>query len=188
VGLGHRRLSIIDLTPAGHQPLTNENGEIWLTYNGEIYNFPEIRKKLEVNGHRFLSKTDTEVIIHLYEEEGDRCLDRLRGMFAFALWDEKKQKLFIARDRIGQKPVYYFEDNEKLIFASEIKSLFSSGMVEKEIDYEAIYQYLHLGYVPQPKTGFKGIKKLPPGHQIVLKGKKLEIDNIITLKGVSITN
>jgi asparagine synthase (glutamine-hydrolysing) len=183
VGLGHRRLSIIDLSPAGHQPLSNETGEIWITYNGEVYNFLELRKKLESKGHQFLSKTDTEVIIHLYEEEGDRCLDYLRGMFAFALWDEKKQKLFIARDRIGQKPVYYFEDKEKLIFASEIKSIFSSAMVKKEIDYEAIYQYLHLGYVPHPKTGFKGIKKLPPGHHIILKDKKLELDRYYDTEG-----
>jgi asparagine synthase (glutamine-hydrolysing) len=176
VGLGHRRLSIIDLTPAGHQPLSNETGDIWLTYNGEVYNFPEIRKQLEAKGHRFLSKTDTEVIVHLYEEEGERCIDRLRGMFAFALWDEKKKKLFLARDRMGQKPVYYFEDNEKLIFASEIKSILSSGLVKNEFDYEAIYQYLNLGYVPHPKTGFKGINKLSPGHQIVLIDNKLELE------------
>jgi asparagine synthase (glutamine-hydrolysing) len=183
VGLGHRRLSIIDLTPAGHQPLSNETGEVWITYNGEIYNFPKIRKELEAKGHRFFSRTDTEVIIHLYEEEGYRCLDRLRGMFAFALWDEKKQELFLARDRIGQKPVYYYVDNEKLIFASEIKSIFSSGLVEKEIDYEAIYQYLHLGYVPHPKTGFKGIKKLPPGHQIILKEKRLKLEQYYHTEG-----
>jgi asparagine synthase (glutamine-hydrolysing) len=176
IGLGHRRLSIIDLTFNGHQPMSNETDEIWITYNGEIYNFPEIKNELTANGHRFLSQTDTEVIIHLYEEEGDQCLDRLRGMFAFGLWDEKEQKLFIARDRMGQKPVYYYEDNEKLIFASEIKSIFSSGMVKKEIDYEAIYQYLHLGYVPHPKTGFKDIKKLPPGHCIIIKDKKLELE------------
>ena len=175
VGLGHRRLSIIDLSIAGNQPLSNETGDIWITYNGEIYNFLELRKKLEIAGHQFASKTDTEVIIHLYEEERNRCLDFLRGMFAFALWDEKKQKLFIARDRMGQKPIYYFEDKEKLIFASEIKSIFSSGMVKNEIDYEAIYQYLHLGYVPHPKTGFKDIKKLAPGHHIIIKDKKIEL-------------
>ena len=176
VGLGHRRLSIIDLSIAGHQPLSNETGDIWITFNGEIYNFLELRKKLEIEGHQFVSKTDTEVILHLYEEERNRCLDYLRGMFAFALWDEKKNKLFIARDRIGQKPIYYFEDKEKLIFASEIKSIFSSGMVKNEIDYEAIYQYLHLGYVPHPKTGFKDIKKLPPGHHIIIKDEKIELN------------
>ena len=176
VGLGHRRLAIIDLSTAGHQPLSNETGEIWISYNGEVYNFLELRKKLEIKGHQFVSKTDTEVIIHLYEEEGNRCLDYLRGMFAFALWDEKKQKLFLARDRMGQKPIYYYYDKEKVIFASEIKSLFYSGMVKKEIDYGAIYQYLHLGYVPHPKTGFKDIKKLPPGHHIILKDKKLELE------------
>lgn len=183
VGLGHRRLSIIDLTPAGHQPLSNETDEIWITYNGEVYNFPEIRNELEAKGHRFLSRTDTEVIVHLYEQEGFRCLERLRGMFAFAIWDEKKKMLFAARDRMGQKPFYYYLDDEKIIFASEIKSIFSSGLVEKEIDYEAIYQYVHLGYVPHPNTGFKGIKKLPPGHQIVLKDKKLELEQYYHTEG-----
>jgi asparagine synthase (glutamine-hydrolysing) len=176
VGLGHRRLSIIDLSSAGHQPFSNETGEIWISYNGEVYNFLELRKKLEINGHRFVSNTDTEVIIHLYEEKGENCLDYLRGMFSFSIWDKRNKKLFIARDRLGQKPIYYFKDNEKLIFASEIKSIFSSGMVKKEIDYEAIYQYLHIGYVPHPKTGFKGIKKIPPGHRIVIKDKKLDLD------------
>jgi asparagine synthase (glutamine-hydrolysing) len=183
VGLGHRRLSIIDLTPAGHQPLSNETDEIWITYNGEVYNFPEIRNELEAKGHRFLSRTDTEVIVHLYEQEGFRCLERLRGMFAFAIWDEKKKMLFAARDRMGQKPFYYYLDDEKIIFASEINSIFSSGLVEKEIDYEAIYQYVHLGYVPHPNTGFKGIKKLPPGHQIVLKDKKLELEQYYHTEG-----
>lgn len=176
VGLGHRRLSIIDLTPAGHQPLSNETGEIWITYNGEVYNFPEIRNELKAKGHCFLSQTDTEVIIHLYEQEGFGCLKRLRGMFAFAIWDEKEKTLFAARDRMGQKPFYYYLDDEKIIFASEIKSIFSSGLVEKVIDYNAIYQFLHHGYVPQPYTGFRGIKKLPPGHQLVIKDKKLELE------------
>lgn len=183
VGLGHRRLSIIDLSSAGRQPLSNETEDIWITYNGEVYNFQEIRKELETKGHRFVSQTDTEVIVHLYEEKGHQCLDRLRGMFAFALWDEKKQKLFIARDRMGQKPLYYYADNEKLIFASEITSIFASGLVPNEIDYEAIYQYLHLGYVPHPRTGFKGLKKLAPGHQLVLKDEKLELEQYYRPEG-----
>jgi len=181
VGLGHRRLSIIDLTAAGRQPLSNENEEIWITYNGEVYNFQELRIELEARGHRFKSRTDTEVIIHLYEEEGYRCLNRLRGMFAFAIWDNKNKTLFAARDRMGQKPFYYYLDDEKFIFASEIKSILSSGLVEKEIDYEAIYQYLHLGYVPHPKTGFKGIKKLPPGHRLTLNETNVTIESYWSL-------
>lgn len=170
IGLGHCRLSIIDLTEAGHQPMSNENGRFWISYNGEVYNFQQLRMELETKGHRFKSLTDTEVIVHLYEEEGIECLSKLRGMFAFAIWDDKRRLLFMARDRFGQKPLYYYIDAEKLLFASEIKSILASRLVEISPDYQALYKYLCLGYVPHPNTGFKGIKKLPPGHYLIVDG------------------
>jgi asparagine synthase (glutamine-hydrolysing) len=160
VGLAHNRLAIIDLSENGKQPICNENGTVWIVYNGEVYNFHSLRDELESKGHRFVSQTDTEVIVHLYEEEGIQCLNRLRGMFAFAIWDKNERQLFLARDRFGQKPLYYYIDDEKLLFASEI-------------DYQALYQYLCLGYVPHPNTGFRGIKKLPPGHYLVTDGAKI---------------
>ena len=120
IGLGHRRLSIIDLSPAGHQPMSNEDGSVWIVLNGEIYNFPELREALEKKGHIFRSHSDTEVILHLYEDKGVDCLRDLRGMFAFTIWDEKKKRLFIARDRAGKKPLYYIFRGNTLIFASEI--------------------------------------------------------------------
>lgn len=173
VGLGHTRLSIIDLSEAACQPMSNEDDTIWITYNGEVYNFFDLRHKLESKGHRFKSKSDTEVIVHLYEEEGIQCLSRLRGMFAFAIWDKNERQLFLARDRFGQKPLYYYIDDEKLLFASEVKSILASRLVEISPDYQALYQYLCLGYVPHPNTGFRGIKKLPPGHYLVTDGAKV---------------
>jgi asparagine synthase (glutamine-hydrolysing) len=176
IGLGHTRLSVIDLSTSGQQPMSNENQTVWIVYNGEVYNFPDLRKELESKGHRFSSQTDTEVVIHLYEEEGIQCMTRLRGMFAFAIWDENKKQLLLARDRMGQKPLYYYEDKEKLVFASEIKSILASGLVERSLDYEALYQYLCLGYVPHPKTGFEKIKKLPPGHRLVISGSNIVLE------------
>lgn len=176
IGLGHTRLSIIDLTKAARQPMSNEDGSIWIIYNGEIYNFQELRKRLESRGHRFKSKSDTEVIIHLYEEEGIECLTHLRGMFAFGLWDESQQLLFLARDRLGQKPLYYYKDDKRLLFASEIKGLLASEYIEKSIDYEALYQYLCLGYVPHPKTGFRHIKKLLPGHRLMINDAQIRME------------
>jgi asparagine synthase (glutamine-hydrolysing) len=175
IGLGHCRLSIIDLTKAGHQPMSNENGRFWISYNGEVYNFQQLRMELETKGHRFKSLTDTEVIVHLYEEEGIECLSKLRGMFAFAIWDDNRRLLFLARDRFGQKPLYYYVDEQKLIFASEIKGLLASGLIETLPDYEALHQYLFLGYVPHPRTGFKGIKKLPPAHCLIVDGANLTL-------------
>ena len=175
IGLGHTRLAVIDLSANGKQPMSNEDGTIWITYNGEIYNFPELRKELESKGYRFRSKTDTEVIVHLYEEEGLNCIRRLRGMFAFVIWDEKKRRLVLVRDRLGQKPLYYYMDREKILFSSEIKGILASGLVEVERDDEALYQYLCLGYVPHPKTGFKGIRKLPPAHCMVIREGNLQL-------------
>jgi asparagine synthase (glutamine-hydrolysing) len=173
IALAHTRLAIIDLSKNGHQPMCNEDGTVWIVYNGEVYNFPDLREELQSKGHHFRSQTDTEVIVHLYEEEGIQCLSKLRGMFAFAIWDENKRKLFLARDRFGQKPLYYYIDDEKLLFASEIKSILASRLVERSPDYQALYQYLCLGYVPHPNTGFRGIKKLPPGHYLVVKGPRV---------------
>ena len=182
IGLGHTRLAVIDLSANGHQPMSNETGSIWITYNGEVYNFLDLRKELESKGHHFRSNSDTEVIVHLYEEEGVRCMTRLRGMFAFAIWDENAKQLLLARDRLGQKPLYYYQDKHSLFFASEIESILASGIVEISPDNEAIYQYLCLGYVPHPKTGFKGIKKLPPGHRMVVRDSHFSLDSYWSLK------
>lgn len=176
-GLGHTRLSIIDLSHAGHQPMSNEDGTIWVTYNGEIYNFTELRADLESKGHTFKSRTDTEVILHLYEEEGLQSVHHLNGMFAFALWDEKVSRLWICRDRIGIKPLVYYWDGRHFVFASEIKALLSDPTIPKELDHEALILYLAFNYVPAPYTIFKGIKKLQPGHFMTLENGKLEIRN-----------
>lgn len=167
VGLGHRRLSIIDLSLQGHQPMCNEDESIWIVFNGEIYNFLELRENLIKKGHKFKSKTDTETIIHLYEEKNEKCLDDLRGMFSFAIWDEKDNKLFLARDRIGKKPLFYYLDDEKIIFASEIKSIIQHDTVKREVNLEALDDYLTYLSVSGPKTMFKNIWKLLPGHYMV---------------------
>ncbi|MDD5449050.1 MAG: asparagine synthase (glutamine-hydrolyzing) [Candidatus Omnitrophica bacterium] len=164
VGLGHRRLSIIDASPAGHQPMSNEDGSIWIVLNGEIYNFQDLRASLVKQGHRFRSRTDTEVILHLYEEKGAGCLSDLRGAFAFAIWDENRGRLFLARDRIGKKPLYYFHRGGTLIFASEIKAILADPQLSTEVNRPAITDYLTYGYTPTPQTMFKGVKKLPPAH------------------------
>jgi asparagine synthase (glutamine-hydrolysing) len=163
VALGMRRLSIIDLD-AGHQPIYNEDKSVVVVFNGEIYNYREIRKSLEGASHRFRSQTDTEVIVHLYEEHGDQCIDYLRGMFAFALWDRNKRRLLLARDRVGQKPLYYTESKGRLYFGSEIKQLLISDTVGRDLSYESLNTYLSVGYVPGPQTFFKNIWSLMPGH------------------------
>lgn len=169
VGLGHARLSIIDLSPAGHQPMPDDTGRFWIVFNGEIYNFLELRKELENAGVKFRSKTDTEVIIHLYKKYGVDCLKLLRGMFAFAIWDKEKQVLFLARDRVGKKPLKYYSDGKVFLFASELKAILQNPEVKKEIDWPAIDEYLTYQYVPHPKTGFKNIFKLEPGHYLLIK-------------------
>lgn len=175
IGLGHRRLSIIDLSSAGHQPMANEDKTIWIVFNGEIYNFLDIRSILENLGHRFKSNTDTEVIIHAYEEWGEKCLEKFNGIFAFAIWDEKVKKLFLTRDRLGVKPLYYFFNKNDLIFASEIKSILRSNLVEAEVNVGAIPYYLTFLWVPGPQTMFKNIFKLAPGHYLVWQDNKIEI-------------
>jgi asparagine synthase (glutamine-hydrolysing) len=168
VCLGMTRLSIIDLSRAGRQPMTNEDGSVWLVSNGEIYNFRELRRWLLERGHRFQSRTDTEVIIHLYEELGQDCIQRLRGMFAFALWDGREQKLWLARDRLGIKPLYYTEMNGLFLFASELKALLRTGLVPIELNPEAVDHYLSFGAVPSPLTIMQGIYCLPPGHMLLV--------------------
>ncbi|MCM8782060.1 MAG: asparagine synthase (glutamine-hydrolyzing) [Candidatus Omnitrophica bacterium] len=175
IGLGHRRLSIIDLSSAGHQPMSNENGTIWFVMNGEIYNFLELKEILEKHGHLFKSRSDPEVLIHLYEEKGIDCLGALRGPFAFALWDEKRQILFLARDRIGKKPLYYFFQDTTLIFGSEIKAILQDPIVSVEVNRPAITNYLSYGYIPTPQTMFKNIMKLPPAHFMVYKNGNIKI-------------
>src|SRR6266850_4314370 len=166
IGLGSRRLAILDLSPDGHMPMSNEDGSVWITYNGEIYNFADLRRELEANGHRFRSHTDTEAVVHLYEEYGVDCLNRLNGMFAFAICDLRgsSPKLFLARDHFGIKPLYYCERGGKLAFASEVKALFEVPGIEAQINREALDQYLTFLWVPDPATMFEGIRKLPAGY------------------------
>jgi asparagine synthase (glutamine-hydrolysing) len=161
--LGMRRLSIIDLS-TGHQPIHNEDGSIWVVFNGEIYNFPELRSQLQARGHCFYTNTDTEVIVHLYEESGAGCVEKLRGMFAFAIWDEHRQRLLLARDRFGKKPLYYALSKERLLFGSEIKAILAIAPELSEVDPEGLFNFLYFGYIPDPLTAFTRIHKLPPGH------------------------
>ncbi|MEP7272128.1 MAG: asparagine synthase (glutamine-hydrolyzing) [Acidobacteriota bacterium] len=167
--LGHRRLAIIDLSPAGRQPLTNEDDTIWITFNGEIYNFQALRDDLESRGHTFRTRTDTEAIVHAYEEWGTDCVKHLRGMFAFGIWDQPKRRLFLARDRVGKKPLFYARSNGRFLFASELQGLLANRNLPREVDREAIDSYLSWGYIPAPKTGFRGIRKLPPAHWLTFE-------------------
>ena len=175
VALGHRRLSIIDLRPEGRQPMANEDDSIRIVFNGEIYNFADHREWLASKGHRFRSRSDTEVIIHLYEEFGVECVKRLRGMFAFAIWDEPKRLLFLARDRLGKKPLFYRFDGTRLLFGSEPKSILAYPGVAREPDHEALDYYISFGYVPGPFSAFKGIRKLEPAHYLTLQHGRLDI-------------
>jgi len=167
IGLGHRRLSIIDLSEAGRQPMFSDDKQLVIVFNGEIYNYLEHREDLLKRGHRFYSRTDTEVIIYLYRKYGEECVQYLRGMFAFAIWDEQKQQLFLARDRIGQKPLYYYCDGERFVFGSELKCFLEDPTIPKEINYEALNDYFLYLYIPSPKTIYKNIYKLPPAHYMI---------------------
>jgi asparagine synthase (glutamine-hydrolysing) len=169
VGLGHRRLSIIDLSPLGHQPMANENGEVIITFNGEIYNFQKLRVELEARGHRFHSQTDTEAIIHAYEEWGDDCVRRFNGMFAFAIWDRPKQRLFLARDRYGVKPLYWHFKNETLLFASEIKALLEHPLVSRALCFSALNEYFSFQNIFSQCTLFEGVFLLPPASTMVFE-------------------
>jgi asparagine synthase (glutamine-hydrolysing) len=174
VGLGHARLSIIDLN-SGHQPLSNEDGTIWIVFNGEIYNYRELRAFLLGKGHVFKTQTDTEVIVHLYEELGPQCIEKLRGMFAFALWDESTRTLLLARDRVGIKPLYYSLSDKAIVFASEIKAILGDPAINRKLAPEIIDRFLTFLYVPGEETLLNGICKLAPGHYLLHRGGKAEI-------------
>jgi len=173
--IGMRRLSIIDTSSSGHQPMPNEDNTIWVICNGEIYNFNEKKKLLQAKGHRFRSGTDIEVIVHLYEEFGIDCIEHLRGMFTFALWDTNRHELYLARDRLGIKHLYFHENNGRLAFSSELRPLITSGLVKPEINLNMIDQYLSFGYVPQPDTLLNGVQVLNPAHVLRWKGDRITI-------------
>jgi asparagine synthase (glutamine-hydrolysing) len=176
VALGMRRLSIIDLA-GGHQPITNEDNAVTIVFNGEIYNYRELQSDLEARGHRFRTNSDTETIVHAYEEFGAACVDHLRGMFAFAIWDDREQKLFIARDRVGKKPLYFSVTRAgTLVFGSELKSLLEHPDVERQINSQALDAYFSLGYVPDPLCIFDNVEKLPPGHHLTFTQGRLSIE------------
>lgn len=174
IGLASRRLSIIDLS-MGHQPIANEDESVWIVFNGEIYNYPELRAKLVTSGHIFRTHTDTEVIVHLYEQYGLDCVKHLRGMFAFAIWDEQKQRLFIARDPLGQKPLYYCHQAGKFVFGSEIKSLLADNEIRPGLNARAMHNVISLRYIPGDDTMFEGINKLPAGHYLTFQDQHLAV-------------
>jgi asparagine synthase (glutamine-hydrolysing) len=174
LAMGMRRLSIMDL-PLGKQPMSNEDGTVVVVFNGEIYNYLEIRQGLLARGHRLKTNSDTEVLVHLYEERGEDCVHSLRGMFAFAIWDAAKQRLFLARDRLGIKPLYYLEHRDALLFGSEIKSILLHPNVEARLDHEALSHYLSLKYVPAPQTMFEDIRALPPAHTLVCDSNGIRV-------------
>ncbi len=166
IGMGFRRLSIIDLA-GGHQPISNEDGSIWVMLNGEIYNYPELRQELSSRGHCFATRSDTETIVHLYEEYGEDCFRRLRGMFAIALWDSRQRKLLLARDRVGKKPLFYAAGGKQILFGSELKALLAGDGLSREIDSQALCDYFSFGYIPAPKTIYRAVRKVLPGHYVV---------------------
>jgi asparagine synthase (glutamine-hydrolysing) len=170
-GLAHARLSIIDLSPAGHQPMGSADESVWITFNGEIYNFVEIRRELEAAGYPFRSRSDTEVIVNGWHAWGPKIFSRLHGMFALAIWDQRSQRLVLARDRIGKKPLYYTSTAEAFLFGSEIKALLAWPGVRRAPDFLAIDRYLTLGYVPAPHTAFAGVRKLSAAHYLVIDAR-----------------
>jgi asparagine synthase (glutamine-hydrolysing) len=174
--LGMTRLSIIDLA-SGQQPISNEDGSVWIVFNGEIYNFQELQKLVLSKGHKLRTRCDTEVIVHLYEEYGYDCLQHLEGMFAFAIWDSKKEELFIARDRLGEKPLHWSQFSGQFVFGSEIKGILAHPNCPKRLNIEALQKYLALEYVPAPESIFEGIHKLRPGHFLVIKNGEVNIKN-----------
>ncbi|VFQ44336.1 asparagine synthase (glutamine-hydrolyzing) [Desulfoluna butyratoxydans] len=175
VGLAHRRLSIIALD-SGHQPIPNEDRSVWVTYNGEIYNYASIKAELTGKGHRFATDSDTEVIVHAYEEWGDACVQKFRGMFAFVLWDQRRDRIFAARDRVGIKPLYYFFEANRFVFGSEIKAILEHPDVPRKVRSESVSDYFHLMYVPGPESIFDGIHKLLPGHTLSIENGAMRIE------------
>lgn len=173
VGLAHRRLSVIGTASESNQPFTENSGRYTIVYNGEIFNYKSLRSKLQSKGHTFRSTSDTEVILNLYKQEGQECLKKLRGFFAFAIYDAAEESLFIARDRFGEKPLLYYKDADKLLFASDIRALFELG-IPRELDYTSLYQYLQLTYVPAPASMLKGVRKVLPGYSLYIKGGRIK--------------
>src|SRR6266850_8053289 len=174
VGLAHARLSIIDLQ-GGKQPMSTADGDLWITFNGEIFNYVELREELIKKGHRFDTSSDTEVLLHLYQEEGERCVERLNGQWAFAIWDASTRKLFLSRDRFGVRPLYYTQTADSFLFASEIKALLASPEVGSAIDLTALDQIFTFWVNLPPRTAFRDIKQLPPGHSMVVKGGRVTV-------------
>ena len=166
IGLGHRRLSIIDVA-GGHQPMSNEDDTVWVLLNGEIYNYPELRAELLRRGHKFKTKSDTEAIVHLYEDFAENCFAKLRGMFSIAIWDSRERKLILARDRVGKKPLFYAADSSRILFGSELKALLAGDAVSRDADHQALSDYFSFGYIPAPKTIYRSVRKVMPGHYLV---------------------
>lgn len=188
VGLAHRRLSIIDLD-SGHQPMFNEDRSLSIVFNGEIYNHHGLRVELEKRGHHYATKSDTETILHAYEEYGTKCLDKLRGMFAFAIYDSSKKILFLARDRVGKKPLYFYHDQQRFVFASEVKAILKAGTIERHVNREMIDFYLSIGYVPGRETLFKNIAKLEPGHYLILNADhSIDIREYWDIRDIQVKN
>jgi len=175
VGLGFRRLSIIDVV-GGHQPISNEDGSVWVMLNGEIYNYAELHRELISRGHRFSTRSDTETIVHLYEEYGEDCFTRLRGMFAIALWDSRERKLLLARDRVGKKPLFYAADRKRILFGSELKSLLAADSLSRDIDVQSLSDYFSLGYIAAPRTIYRAVQKLLPAHYLVASASGIRVE------------
>lgn len=184
VGLAMRRLSIIDVK-GGQQPIHNEDKTIWAVFNGEIYNYVELRKSLEKAGHQFYTHSDTETLVHLYEEYGEEGVTRLRGMFAYALWDEKRRRLILARDRIGIKPLYYTAAAGRFMFASELKAFFCIPSFQRELNPAAVQQYLMYLYIPGPETIFQGTVELPPAHYLVYEAGNVSVHRYWQIQYIS---
>jgi len=167
IGLGFRRLSIIDLS-GGHQPISNEDASAWVMLNGEIYNYPELRDELLARGHKLATRSDTETIVHLYEDYGEECFAKLRGMFAIVLWDSRRRRLLMARDRVGKKPLFYAADGNRILFGSELKTLLAADRLARDIDPQALSDYFSFGYIPAPKTIYRSVRKVLPGHYLAV--------------------
>src|SRR3989304_8673658 len=176
VGLGHRRLSITGLG-GGHQPMANEYQTVWIVFNGQIYNYKELREMLIENGHCLVTRSDTEVIIHLYEDYGDECVNKLNGMFSFAIWDKPRKRILLARDRLGIKPLYYFIGKDEFVFSSELRSLLQNKFIERQLDFLALDGFFRFTYFPATRTMFKSIKKVLPGHLLTIEeGGKVSVE------------
>ena len=174
LALGHRRLSLIDLSNAGHQPMFSKDNNLVIVFNGEIYNYLTIQAELKFLGHQFISHSDTEVIIAAYQQWGDACFEKFNGMFALAIYDKEEQTLFIARDRVGVKPLLYYQDSDKFFFASEMKALMTMG-IPRELDKTSLFSYFQLNYIPSPNSVFKNVHKLQPGSYLLIDLKKKSI-------------